>query len=413
MTTSELDPQRMIARVKHVDNDHSVAYLELQNGNIIRHQMYEDEELKPGDVILIGPRWDDVEIVPQELWREEPWVGVVRLLLSDEVVVDIGGKMRTLSRPNDLDLQDGSTVEGIDSRGIIRVLSDKPVRYFDLSFGDSVTAEHFKRQPNGSLSFDDFGGFDQIVDRVRELIELPLKHRDALAKIGARPVKGVLFAGRSGTGKTLLARIIANQAGAQFYEISGPQVLSKWYGQSEELIRKIFEDAEKQERAIIFFDELDSLAGQRSDESHEASRRIVGQLLTEMDGFTPKTNVIVVAATNRLRDIDVALRRPGRFDWEIHFPLPSREDRKAILITSARHLIVGEGLPHDLIAEKTESWWPAELAAIWSEAARLAVQDHQREMILVEDYFGGFERVAAQRVLSAASRRSERQEVEQ
>ncbi|MGQ0775083.1 MAG: ATP-binding protein [Pseudonocardiales bacterium] len=340
-------------------------------------------------------------------------MGVVRLLLADEVVVDIGGKIRTLPRPNDLDLQDGSTVEGIDSRGIIRVLSDKPVRYFDLSFGDSVSVEHFKREPSGSLSFDDFGGFGEIVERARDLIELPLKHRDALAKIGARPIKGVLFAGPSGAGKTMLARIIADQSGAQFYEISGPQVLSKWYGQSEELIRKIFEDAARQERAIVFFDEIDSLAAQRSDESHEASRRIVGQLLTSMDGFEPKTNVVVVAATNRPQDIDVALRRPGRFDWEVHFPHPSREDRKAILITSARHLAVGEGLPHDLIAEKTESWWPAELAAIWSEAAILAVQDHQREVILEEDYFGGFERVATQRTLIAASRRSQRQEAEQ
>lgn len=413
MTTSENDPQRIIARVKHVNTEHSMAYLEIPNGSVIPHQMYDDEEeFKSGDVVLIGPLWHDVRTAPQELWREDPWVGVVRLLLADEVIVDIGGKIRTLPRPNDLDLQDGSTVEGIDSRGIIRVLSDKPVRYFDLSIGDSVSAEYFKRQPSGSLSFDDFGGFGEIVERARDLIELPLKHRDALAKIGARPIKGVLFAGPSGAGKTMLARIIADQSGAQFYEISGPQVLSKWYGQSEELIRKIFEDAAKQERAIVFFDEIDSLAAQRSDESHETSRRIVGQLLTSMDGFEPKTNVVVVAATNRPQDIDVALRRPGRFDWEVHFPLPSREDRKAILITSARHLTVGEGLPHDLIAEKTESWWPAELAAIWSEAAILAVQDHQREIILEEDYFGGFERVAAQRTLIAASRRIQRQEAE-
>ena len=132
-----------------------------------------------------------------------------------------------------------------------------------------------------------------------------------------------------------------------------------------------------------------------------------------MDGFEPKSNVIVVAATNRPQDIDAALRRPGRFDWEIHFQLPSRQDRKAILATSARHLAVGEELPHDLIAEKTESWSPAELTAIWIEAGFLAVQDHQREVILEEDYLGAFERVAAQRALIATSRRSERQEAEQ
>jgi transitional endoplasmic reticulum ATPase len=411
MTASGMDPQRIVGRVKHVDTDHLVAYLQIPNGNIIPHHMHEDAEFQPGDVVLIGPQLHDVETAPQELWPEEPWVGVVRLLLSDEVVVDIGGKIRTFPQPRDLDLQEGSTVEGIDSRGLVRVLSDKPVRYFDLSIGDSVSVEHFKRQPSGSLSFDDFGGFSEIVNRARELIELPLKHRDALANIGTRSIKGVLFTGLPGTGKTMLARIIANQAGAQFYEISGPQVLSKWYGQSEELVRKIFDDAATQEQgAIIFFDEIDSLAVQRNDESHEASRRIVGQLLTSMDGFEPKVNVIVVAATNRPQDIDVALRRPGRFDWQIHFPLPSREDRKAILVTSARGIKVGEGLPHDLIAEKTDSWSPAELVAIWIEAGLLAVQDHQREIILEEDYFGGFERVAAQRALIAASQRNERQE---
>ena len=415
MTTSEseLDPRRIIARVKHVDPDYSIAYLEVPNGSVIPHHMHEGEELKPGDVVLIGHQFDNVELGPQELWYEEPWIGVIRLVLTDEVVVDVDGKMRKLPRPVNLDIQEGNTVEGVGSREVIGVLSDKPIRYIDLAVGDSVTAEHFKRQPSGSLSFEDFGGSREIVDRARELIELPLKHRDTLAKIGTRQVKGVLFTGPPGTGKTMLARIIANQAGAQFYEISGPQVLSKWYGQSEELIRKIFEDAGKQDRAIVFFDEIDSLATQRSDESHEASRRIVGQLLTSMDGFEPKSNVIVVAATNRPQDIDAALRRPGRFDWEIHFQLPSRQDRKAILATSARHLAVGEELPHDLIAEKTESWSPAELTAIWIEAGFLAVQDHQREVILEEDYLGAFERVAAQRALIATSRRSERQEAEQ
>ena len=115
MTISGVDPQRIIARVKHVDTDHSVAYLEIPNGNVIPHHMYEDAEFKPGDMVLIGPQWDDVETAPRELWREEPWVGVIRLLLLDEVVVDIGGKMRTFPRPNDLDLQEGSTAEGIDS----------------------------------------------------------------------------------------------------------------------------------------------------------------------------------------------------------------------------------------------------------------------------------------------------------
>jgi transitional endoplasmic reticulum ATPase len=409
---SEINQPRHVAKVRHVSDDRKAVYIELRNGLTATYTSSSPVDIFVGDVVFINSEGNNVEPAPQELWREEPWVGVVRLLKNDRVVVDVGGKLCILSRTGTLDLQEGNTVEGLDSIGITSILSEKPVRYIDFPVEDSVTAEYFKQQPSVSPSFDDFGGFREIIDRARELIELPLKHHDALMKIRARPIKGVLFTGPSGTGKTMLARIIANNAGAQFYLISGPQVLSKWYGRSEELIRKIFDDAAKQERAIVLFDEIDSLAAQRSDDSHEASRRIVGQLLTSMDGFAPETNVVVIATTNRPQDIDVALRRPGRFDWEIDFPPPSRQDREEILATSARGLSTGEGLPHALIAEKAESWSPAELAAIWSEAALLAVQDG-REIILEEDYFGGFERVAAQRSQVATSRRSERREGDQ
>ncbi len=175
----------------------------------------------------------------------------------------------------------------------------------------------------------------------------------------------------------MLARIIAAQSGAVFYEVSGPEIFSKWYGQSEELLRKLFKDAARQERAIIFFDEIDSVAGQRDDDAHEASKRVVAQLLTLMDGFQPDDNVVVVATTNRPDDIDVALRRPGRFDWEIDFPLPNLDDRVAILEAAALRLKTVDPLPHEAAALQTVGWSGAELAAIWSEAALLAVTDRR------------------------------------
>ena len=159
--------------------------------------------------------------------------------------------------------------------------------------------------------------------------------------------------------------------------------------------------------AIIFFDEIDSVAGQRDDESHEASKRVVAQLLTLMDGFESDTNVIVIAATNRPQDLDVALRRPGRFDWEIEFPAPNEDDRLDILAkTASRHLTSGT-LPHEDVAARTAGWSGAELTAIWAEAALLTVKDG-RDAIWVEDYVGGFERVARHRERVGQERRAGR-----
>lgn len=398
---AEIYPPQTVARVKYVSDDQSTAFLQLRNGDIATCTASQSFDFRIDDVVFINSEQDQIDKAPDELWHEEPWVGVVRLLLPEQALVDVSGRLKVYDSPRELDVRVGNTVTGVESRGITQVISEDPVRYIDLPAVDEVAVKQFRSTRSGDLSFDDFGGYPEIVKRARELIEVPLEHHDALAKIGARPIKGVLFTGPPGTGKTLLARIIANRANAQFYEISGPEVLSKWYGQSEELIRGIFEDAAKQERAIVFFDEMDSLASQRSEDSHEASRRIVGQLLSAMDGFTIDTNVVVIATTNRPQDLDVALRRPGRFDWEIDFPLPSLKDRQAILESSARHLNIGEELPHSHVAEKTDFWSPAELSAIWSEAALLAVTDG-RESIFSEDYVGGYERVSIQRQRVAA-----------
>ena len=203
----------------------------------------------------------------------------------------------------------------------------------------------------------------------------------------------------------MLARIIAARSDAVFYEISGPEIFSKWYGQTEELLRKLFEDAATHEKAIVFFDEIDSVAAQRGDESHEASRRVVAQLLTLMDGFTADTNVVVIATTNRPQDLDVALRRPGRFDWEIEFPYPNESDREDILKKSARRHRIEGPLSHALIAAQSVGWSAAELTHVWTEAALLAVDDERSE-IRGEDYLGGFERVANYRNRSTRSRRT-------
>lgn len=328
--------------------------------------------------------------MPAELWPEESWVGVVRLHLSNVVVVDISGRWRLVPM-NGVECRVGNTVEGRDAVGVVRVLSQDPIRYLDLPDIDDTVVDGFIFS-GSKVSFDDFAGLDDVKARARELIETPILHHEDLAAIGARPIKGVLFTGPPGTGKTMLARIIASATDAVFYEISGPTIFSKWYGESEKILRALFEHAARQPRSIIFFDEIDSIAGQRSDDAHEASKRVVAQLLTLMDGFNANDNIVVIAATNRPQDIDEALLRPGRFDWEIAFPPPNRHDREAILRVSAGHHATAGPLPHDVVAAHTELWNAAELTLIWREAALLAVADGRR-VIMAEDYLGGHARV--------------------
>jgi transitional endoplasmic reticulum ATPase len=244
-----------------------------------------------------------------------------------------------------------------------------------------------------------------LVARARELIEAPLKHHALLREIKAKPVKGVLFAGESGTGKTMLARIIASEAGATFFLVNGPDIISKWYGDSQRILGAIFRRAMSEDRAIIFFDELDSIAGHRTDESHEESQRVVARLLTLMDGFTLASNLIIIAATNRPKAIDKALLRPGRFDWQLNFPLPDLDSREAILRAACCRLSAQGDLPHDRVAAKTEGWTGADLTAIFSEAALLAAKDG-RSILITEDYLAGHERAA--RARQEKSARNER-----
>jgi ATP-dependent 26S proteasome regulatory subunit len=405
----EVGEDGRIGRVAALSSDGMRAWIRLAEGGVVNVTSRTEHPLSytPGTVVVVT-EWA-VEAAPPELWPEEGpaatarndlWVGVVKLRLDDVTVVDVGGSFRripTSSQP----YEKGNTVEGTDAEGVARVLDEQPIRYVDTTTIDESVIAGFRREPAQGLSFEDFGGLSAVKRRARELIEISIAHRDRLMKIGAKPVKGVLFTGLPGTGKTMLARIIASNAGATFYEISGPTIISKWVGESEELLRRIFEDARSRAPSIIFFDEIDSVASQRREDAHEASVRLVGQLLTLMDGFEPEHEVLVIAATNRQGDIDKALRRPGRFDWEINFPLPDLADRRAILHVLARAHATDDPLPHAWVAANTEHWSAAEMAGIWKEAALLAAGD-EREMIMIEDYLAGHERMAEQRRRVAA-----------
>ncbi|WP_156131629.1 ATP-binding protein [Amycolatopsis methanolica] len=405
MTAGADDPTRALGRVREIDKEEQIAFIDLPNGSILPYLMNDEDELYVNEVVFIGPNLNNIEQAPSTLWPRTPWIGNVRSVLEDLVIVGINGQLRSFPLPENVTLKAGFTVEGNDVDGVLRVLTERSISPLDLTLGEPFDISRWRENPDGSLSYDDFGGYAQIKARTKELIEVPLQRRDALLKIRAKAIKGVLFTGPSGTGKTMLGRIIAHQANAEFYKISGPEIISKYLGQSEEILREIFDDAKRQERAIIFFDEIDSVAPQRADDSHEASRRLVAQLLTKLDGFDQHDNIIVIATTNRPQDIDTALRRPGRFDWEIHFDYPNMADREEILRTIAANLNAADDLDHARIAEVTAGWSSADLRAIWSEAALLAVID-DRDMVLMEDYLGGFQRVDQQKSLILSTRRN-------
>jgi transitional endoplasmic reticulum ATPase len=392
-----------LVRITRVSEDRLSVSFEMRDGRWASFTSDEPTDFEVGAVFNLIENDDGshrFESEDQDAWRERSWVGVVKLVTDDALVVDTSGQLRSIPLIG-VACTVGDTVECDGLVGVTRVLSNKPIRYLDLGELDESVADDFESAPSG-MTFDDFAGLDTVKERARELIEIPLQHADRLAAIGARPIKGVLFTGPPGTGKTHLARILASQAGATFFEVSGPEVFSKWYGDSEKLLRALFARASEKERSIIFFDEIDSLAGKRSDDSHEASKRVVATLLTLMDGFEPSDNIVVIAATNRPRDLDDALLRPGRFDWEIAFPLPDVHDRLNILeLGAASHATSGQ-LDHAAMAQATQGWSGAELTAIWSEAAMLAVID-ERDVITTEDYLGGYLRVDERKRLATGA----------
>ena len=238
-----------------------------------------------------------------------------------------------------------------------------------------------------TVAYEDIGGLHDELQRVREMIELPLRHPELFRRLGIDPPKGVLLYGSPGTGKTLIAKAVANESGANFYSIQGPEIMSKFYGQSEEKLREKFEEAEKNAPSIIFIDELDSIAPKRDEVQGEVERRVVAQLLTLMDGMSSRGNVIVIAATNREDSIDEALRRPGRFDREIEIGVPDRDGRKEVLEIHTRGMpIAGDDISRsrllDEFASITHGFVGADLAALGREAAMKALRRYLPEFDL-------------------------------
>lgn len=224
------------------------------------------------------------------------------------------------------------------------------------------------------VTYDDIGGMAQTIDQLREMVELPLRYPELFQRLGVDPPKGVLLHGPPGTGKTRLARAVANESDAQFFLINGPEIMGSAYGESEQRLRQVFEEATKSAPSIVFIDEIDSIAPKRGQVQGEAEKRLVAQLLTLMDGLEARANLVVIAATNRPEAIDEALRRPGRFDREIIVGVPDERGRREILGIHTRGMPLGDRVDLAELARTTYGFVGADLAALAREAAIDAVR---------------------------------------
>ena len=235
------------------------------------------------------------------------------------------------------------------------------------------------------VSYEDIGGLDGELEQVREMIELPMRHPELFQQLGIEPPKGVLLHGPPGTGKTLMAKAVANEIDAYFTNISGPEIMSKYYGESEEQLREVFEEAEENAPAVVFIDEIDSIAPERGETSGDVERRVVAQLLSLMDGLDERGEVIVIGATNRVDALDPALRRGGRFDREIEVGVPDKGGRMEILQVHTRGMPLSEAVDLEEYAENTHGFVGADIEQLAKEAAMGALRRIRPELDLEED----------------------------
>ncbi|MGB5778903.1 MAG: CDC48 family AAA ATPase [Allopontixanthobacter sediminis] len=240
------------------------------------------------------------------------------------------------------------------------------------------------RDGRAVVNYDDVGGMGDTIEQLREMVELPLRYPELFTRLGVDPPKGVLLHGPPGTGKTRLAQAVANESDAEFFTINGPEIMGSAYGESEKKLREVFEEATRVAPAIIFIDEIDSIAPKRTQVHGEAEKRLVAQLLTLMDGLEARSNLVVIAATNRPDAIDEALRRPGRFDREIVIGVPDEKGRREILSIHTRGMPLGDKVDLDELARVTHGFVGADLAALAREAAIDAVRGIMHKIDLDE-----------------------------
>jgi transitional endoplasmic reticulum ATPase len=335
-------------------------------------------KMKDASTITLAPaqKGTYIEVDPE---------GIKQMLLGRAVIkgdiITLGGtkrRRRTLGDPfQDIFEMMGEDFFGLSSFGFqevkFAVVGTNPKDAVMITNATRLNlmkkAVELREEKVPEVAYEDIGGLDEEIRKIREMAELPLKHPEIFDRLGIQPPKGVLLYGPPGTGKTLLAKAVANETDAHFITLNGPEIMSKWVGEAEKRLREVFDQAEKNAPAIIFIDEIDAIASKRGETIGEVERRVVAQLLALMDGMKSRGKVIVIAATNRQNSIDPALRRPGRFDREVEIGVPNRTGRLEVLKIHTRNMPLKKNVNLDKLADVTHGFVGADLEALCKEAA--------------------------------------------
>lgn len=421
--------EEKLALVNEIADDGSliVGYRD-GSGSATVSDLTDDAEV--GDLVKVEETissYDDdeaVEVVKKGGYDRGRTIGVVESVFDEKIAVRTENGLIEINRPDET-IEEGYTVALTHSQTFSQVMGEEPIEIepkpdlevdaINLNMGSDEKSPEEESDEDGlykpdtidNVEFDDVIGLQEAKDRLTEAVTLPMERPDEMEEFDLEGRFGILFYGPPGTGKTMLAKAAANEWGSadSFFHIGGPEIVSKYYGESERQIREVFNAAKKKaeeneeekegEPAVVFIDEIDSVVPRR-DRADETERRIVAQLLSELDGLEDRGNIIVIGATNLIEVIDPAVRRPGRFDEEIEFTLPDKEERKEILEVHSDDMPVSSSVDYQDVAERTRGWSGADLESIVKKAGLIAVKE-KRPKVEHEDFVIALERFDEQR----------------
>lgn len=381
----------------------------------------------PGDLVRVVSSGDSriaVEKIKDRGYDSGNSIGVITKIFEEKGKVAIKTRHNTFtSELYGFDVCVGDTVELTRANTIRCILDEEPIDIDDDSVEVNIDLDNLIESSEDeneieneyliediNIEFDDVGGLQRLKDRIGEEIIVPRKYEKKTESLGINTNRGFLFYGPPGTGKTMMAKALSNELDCHFFSIRGPEIVNKYYGGSERVIREIFKEAADNEPSVIFIDEVDSVAPSR-ERTDATERRIVAQLLTELDGFEERGDVIVIGATNKLGQIDSALRRPGRLGEQIKFSLPQLEDRFEILKLKTQKRNMNASVNLWNLATQTEDWTGADLESLIERAAFLALND-QRDSISQSDLEIAYDEIREERLQSNEMTRENREEDE-